>query len=423
MRTSRPIALAALLLASPLAAELPAPDHVLFGTATRDGLLVESGVVEVRLGTAPRADHDLPDRHGAGVRRALRPAPADGRPRAAQAGHGTRRRRGADLSRRRPRGLHRGRATPARRRRSTSTPRSTTTPSSGSSTSIPRPPGGAPDARLVEGGPGSTQILNLVVRLSRAVTYDVVVDWATANGTATGGAASPADYLSGFGHGDDPGGRGRGLPRPLDLRRRPRGNRRDLHPDALEPAYARRTLALRRREWRCAPRRRGDRDRRDRSRRQPPGGAGRRRADSRGRRRRAGLRAPADHRRPRGAERRPGSARDRLRDGRWHGGGRQRLRGDERHGDDRHGGRLPRGRQAVRRGARRDLPGQRRRGSGDLLPRPADAAGSGPGRLRDPRRRAESRRSRPTRPSSTTSRRSSRAPTAPAASADRSAGC
>ena len=53
MRTPRPIALAALLLASPLAAELPAPDHVLFGTATRDGLLVESGVVEVRLGTAP----------------------------------------------------------------------------------------------------------------------------------------------------------------------------------------------------------------------------------------------------------------------------------------------------------------------------------------------------------------------------------
>ena len=40
----------------------------------------------------------------------------------------------------------------------------------------------------------------------------------------------------------------------------------------------------------------------------------------------------------------------------------------------------------MRRGARRDLPGQRRRGSGDLLPRPADAAGSGPGRLRDPRR-------------------------------------
>ena len=51
--------------------------------------------------------------------------------------------------------------------------------------------GGAPDARLTEGGPGSTQILNLVVRLSRAVTYDVVVDWATANGTATGGAAVP----------------------------------------------------------------------------------------------------------------------------------------------------------------------------------------------------------------------------------------
>ena len=49
---------------------------------------------------------------------------------------------------------------------------------------------------LPEGGPGTTQTLNLVVRLSRAVTYDVVVDWATANGTATGGPASPADYLA-----------------------------------------------------------------------------------------------------------------------------------------------------------------------------------------------------------------------------------
>ena len=198
MRTPRPIALAALLLASPLAAELPAPDHVLFGTATRDGLLVESGVVEVRLGTAPEpiTTYPIGTVLAYGERFVLR-LPMDvrepRRPGTARAGEEAR----IYLD-----GVLAG---------------CTAVGDSGSAQEIdidtsfddnpelwivdedPATVGGAPDARLTEGGPGSTQILNLVVRLSRAVTYDVVVDWATANGTATGGTASPADYLSAAG--------------------------------------------------------------------------------------------------------------------------------------------------------------------------------------------------------------------------------
>jgi 6-phosphogluconolactonase (cycloisomerase 2 family) len=194
MRTTRPIALAALLLASPLAAELPAPDHVLFGTATRDGLLVESGVVEVRLGTAPEpiTTYPIGTVLAYGERFVLR-LPMDvrepRRPGTARSGEEAR----IYLD-----GVLAG---------------CTAVGDSGSAQEVdidtsfddnpelwivdadPATVGGAPDARLVEGGPGSTQIVNLVVRLSRAVTYDVVVDWATANGTATGGGASPADYL------------------------------------------------------------------------------------------------------------------------------------------------------------------------------------------------------------------------------------
>ena len=120
MRTPRPIALAALLLASPLAAELPAPDHVLFGTATRDGLLVESGVVEVRLGTAPEPITTYPI--------------------------GTVLAYGERFVLRLPMGVREPRrpGTLVRRRKSISTPRSTTIRSSGSSTRIRRPSAGRP---------------------------------------------------------------------------------------------------------------------------------------------------------------------------------------------------------------------------------------------------------------------------------------
>lgn len=198
MRTTAQIALAALLLAAPLAAELPAPDHVLFGTATRDGLLVESGVIEVRLGESPEAIAVYPIGTvlAYGERFVLH-LPMDvrepRRPGTARAGEEARIYLDGVLA-----GCTQVGDSGAAQEVDIDTSFDDN-PEMWIVDADPATVGGAPDASLPEGGPGTTQTLNLVVRLSRAVTYDVVVDWATANGTATGGPASPADYLSASG--------------------------------------------------------------------------------------------------------------------------------------------------------------------------------------------------------------------------------